>query len=78
MVMKKHKADQLVVCVDNNGCPASLVTRKIYVALDDAGAAKHGMLRIVDESGADYLYPQALFRSIDLSPAVREAVLSAA
>jgi hypothetical protein len=76
--MKKHKADQLVVCVDNDGYPASLETRKIYVALDDAGAAKHGMLRIVDESGSDYLYPQALFRSIELPPAVKEAVLSAA
>jgi hypothetical protein len=76
--MKKHKADQLVVCVDNDGYPASLETRKIYVTLGDAGAAKHGMLRIVDESGSDYLYPQALFRSIELPPAVKEAVLSAA
>ena len=50
--MKKHEADQLVVCVDNDGYPASLETRKIYVALDDAGAAKHGMLRIVDVIGA--------------------------
>lgn len=76
--MKKHQPDQLVVCADNDGYPASLETRKIYVALHDADAAKHGMLRIVDESGDDYLYPQALFRSIDLPPAVKEAVLAAA
>lgn len=76
--MEKHKADQLVVCVDNDGYPASLETRKIYVALTDADAEKHGMLRVVDESGADYLYPQAMFRSIELPPAVKDAVLSAA
>jgi hypothetical protein len=76
--VERSGADQLVVCVDNGGYPASLETRKIYVALDDAGAARHGMLRIVDESGADYLYPQAMFRRIDLPPAVKEAVLSAA
>jgi hypothetical protein len=76
--MEKHKADQLVVCVDNDGYPASLETRKIYVALTDADAEKHGVLRVVDESGADYLYPQAMFRSIELPPAVKDAVLSAA
>lgn len=78
MTMEKRKADQLVVCVDNDGYPASLETRKIYVVLDDPDAAEHGMLRVVDESGEDYLYPQARFRSIDLPPAVRDAVLSAA
>jgi hypothetical protein len=76
--MAKHQADQLVVCVDNDGYPASLETRKIYVALRDAEAAGRGLLRIVDESGEDYLYPQAMFRSIELPPAVREAILAAA
>jgi hypothetical protein len=76
--MTKHQADQLVVCIDNDGYPASLETRKIYVALRDAEAAGRGLLRIVDESGEDYLYPQAMFRSIELPPAVREAILAAA
>jgi hypothetical protein len=76
--MANPQADQLVVCVNNDDYPASLETRKLYVALGDADAAKHGMLRIVDESGADYLYPQTLFRPIDLPPAVKEAVLAAA
>jgi hypothetical protein len=75
--MEKRETDQLVVCVDNDGYPASLETRKIYVVLRDADAAKHGLMRVVDESGDDYLYPQALFRSIDLPPAVRDAVLAA-
>jgi hypothetical protein len=76
--MAKSQAKQLVVCVSNEGYPASLERRKIYVALRDADAEKHGLVRIVDESGDDYLYPQALFRSIALPQAVRKAVLAAA
>ena len=66
------------MCVSNEGYPASLERRKIYVALRDADADKHGHIRIVDESGDDYLYPKALFRSIALPQAVRKAVLAAA
>lgn len=75
--MAKTQARQFVVCVDNDGYAVSLEKRKIYVALRDAGADKHGMLRIVDESGEDYLYPKTLFRSIALPLAVRRAVLAA-
>jgi hypothetical protein len=76
--MTKAQAKQLVVCVDNDGYAASLEKRKIYVALRDAAAEKQGLLRIVDESGDDYLYPKAFFRSIALPHAVRRAVLAAA
>ena len=76
--MAKPQAKQLVVCVDNEGYPASLERRKIYVALRDADAEKHGLIRIVDESGEDYLYPKALFRLIALPQAVRKAILAAA
>jgi hypothetical protein len=69
--MAKTQAKQLVVCVDNEGYPASLEKRKIYVALRDANAEKHGLLRIVDESGEDYLYPKASF-SPDRPAAGRE------
>jgi hypothetical protein len=75
--MAKTQAKQLVVCIDNDGYPASLEKRKIYVVLRDAVAEKHGLLRIVDESGEDYLYPRAFFRSIALPQAVRRAVLAA-
>lgn len=75
--MTKARAKQLVVCVDNDGYPASLEKRKIYVALRDPAAEKHNMLRIVDESGEDYLYPKTFFRSIALPLAVRRAVLAA-
>jgi hypothetical protein len=74
--MTKTQAKQLVVCVDNDGYAASLEKRKIYVVLRDAAADKHGMLRIVDESGEDYLYPKNFFRPIALPQAVRKAVLA--
>jgi len=76
--MAKTQAKQLVVCVDNDGYAVSLEKRKIYIALRDAGAEKHGLLRIVDESGDDYLYPKTFFRSIALPQAVRKAILAAA
>jgi hypothetical protein len=75
--MTKAQPKQLVVCIGNEGYAASLEKRKIYVSLRDAGAEKHGMLRIVDESGEDYLYPKTFFRVIALPLAVRRAVLAA-
>jgi hypothetical protein len=77
-MMTKPHTKQLVVCVNNDGHPASLEKRKIYVALRDAAAEKLGLLRIVDESGDDYLYPKAFFRAIALPDAVKRAVLAAA
>ena len=75
--MTKTQAKQLVVCVENDGYAASLEKRKIYVALRDPVAEKHGLLRIVDESGEDYLYPKTFFRAITLPQAVRRVVLAA-
>ena len=75
--MTKTQAKQLVVCVENDGYAASLEKRKIYVALRDTVAEKHNMLRVVDESGEDYLYPKAFFRSIALPQAIKRAVLAA-
>lgn len=76
--MAKSSSKQLVVCIDNEGHAASLEKRKIYLALADRGAEKHGLVRIVDESGEDYLYPKAFFRPIALPQAVKKAVLAAA
>ena len=53
--MAKPQPKQLVVCIDNEGYAASLEKRKIYVALRDPSAEKHGLLRVIDESGDDYL-----------------------
>ena len=74
--MARSPSKRLVVCIGNDGYAASLETRKIYMELPDPRAAKHGLIRIVDESGSDYLYPQEIFRSIALPPSVKKAVLA--
>jgi len=76
--MSKSPSKQFVVCVQNEGYSASLERRKLYVALRDPAAEKHGQLRIIDESGDDYLYPKAFFRAIALPQSVKKAVLTAA
>jgi hypothetical protein len=76
--MSKPRSKQLVVCINNEGYPASLEKRKIYVSLRDPIAEKRGLLRIIDESGDDYLYPRMFFRPIALPQSVKKAVLAAA
>jgi hypothetical protein len=76
--MHRRSRKQLVVCVKNEGYAASLEKRKLYVTLRDPAAEKHGLLRIVDESGEDYLYPKLFFRSIALPQSLRKAILAAA
>jgi hypothetical protein len=66
-----------VVCITNQGYPASLEMRKIYQALPDEKAAKHNLIRVIDESGENYLYPQRFFVSIELPQAAAEAFLHA-
>lgn len=68
----------LVICIDNDGYEASLEKRKIYVSYADRTAEKDGLLRVVDESGEDYLYPKELFVVAELSQTVRRAILQAA
>ncbi len=63
-----------VVCIENSGYGASLELRKIYRQLPDAAASEHDQVRIVDESGEDYLYPQKCFIAIEL-PRPLEAAL---
>jgi hypothetical protein len=70
------KQRHLVICIANDGYPASLEPRKVYEALRDPVAEEHGLLRVIDESGEDYLFPKGLFRDIELSPSVKKAVLA--
>jgi hypothetical protein len=53
------------VCVRNDGYPASLELRKLYVVLEDAFADKHEMIRVIDESGGDYLYHRSYFVRVE-------------
>ena len=69
---------QFVVCMNNTEYPASLERHKIYRVLPDEQAAADGDLRIVDESGEDYLYPATWFIAVALPQTVQESVLLAA
>ena len=74
---KRSTTKQLVVCIKNKGYEVSLERRKIYQVLPDTEAAKHKQVRVVDESGEDYLYPQGFFAPIELPQPIRQAVLAA-
>lgn len=74
----KRGASRFLICVENKGYTVSLEKRKIYVALHDEMAFKHGQVRVIDESGEDYLYPKSLFLPITVPASVRKAILIAA
>ncbi len=69
---------QFVICIDNADYPVSLERRKIYERLPDPEAEKHGQIRVIDESGEDYLYPRSCFVPVDLPRNVEEAIIRAA
>ena len=66
------------ICIKNEDSEASLELRKLYEVLPDPKSEQLGMVRVVDESGEDYLYPQAFFVQINLPEMVEEQVLLAA
>ena len=66
-----------VLCVENSSYPVALEARKVYRAIADAEAESHGLLRVVDESGEDYLFPAELFVRIQV-PEEAEKAFSAA
>lgn len=66
--MRKH----FVICVDNRGYESSLEIRKLYEVLTDRGAEKHHQVRVIDESGEDYLYPEKFFAPIKLPFTTKE------
>jgi hypothetical protein len=68
--MKKKTPVRFVVCVENDGYPEALELRKLYRVLPDAKAAKVNFVRIIDESGEDYLYPKTLFAPVKLTSPV--------
>ncbi|WP_398482205.1 hypothetical protein [Tardiphaga sp.] len=74
--MAKTSPEQLVICLDNEGYAAALERRKIYVVLPDDEAEKRGLLRVIDESGEDYLYPKSSFSPVTLPDALKKAVLA--
>ena len=75
MKRRKTTSPQFVVCVKNARYPASLELHKIYRALPDAEAAESGDVRVIDESGEDYLYPAPWFAEIKIPLPVQKSLL---
>lgn len=67
-VSHKVGSTQYAICIDNADYPASLEILKLYRVLSDAAAEKDGDIRVIDESGEDYLYPATYFLPVELPP----------
>ena len=76
-MIRMRKKESFVVCLSNDGYAASLEPRKIYVALRDAVAERQGLLRVVDESGEDYLYSLERFAPLRLPRGLQNALAAA-
>jgi hypothetical protein len=72
--MNKH---EFAICVDNHDYEVSLEVRKLYEVVADADAEKHGQIRVIDESGEDYLYPATAFNRVSLPDSIVERVFLA-
>ncbi|MFZ0321351.1 MAG: hypothetical protein WAL56_19670 [Candidatus Sulfotelmatobacter sp.] len=66
---------RFVLCVRNRDYPASLELRKVYRLLSDEQASRRRQVRVIDESGEDYLYPEEYFVPIKLPQAAEKAVI---
>jgi len=77
--MKKSRKTSpgFVVCINNENYPASLELHKIYRVIPDEDAAADGDIRVIDESGEDYLYPASYFAPITVPELVKESLLRA-
>lgn len=74
--MTKQTKPNFVICIQNDGAD-DLQVRKIYQVLPDENAGQDGYLRVVDDSGEDYLYPENFFIPVTLSPGTARAVFAA-
>ena len=72
----KAPTKPFALCIDNTGYQASLIPGKVYRILPDPRAAKDDLVRIVDESGEDYLYHKDHFAFVDFPPAVKKKILA--
>jgi hypothetical protein len=77
MAARRKSPNRFAVCIRNDGYEASLERNKIYLVRPDADAAKDGDIRVVDESGEDYLYPADWFVAVEVPKAVQDSLLEA-
>jgi len=75
--MRKDSSKKFVICTKNDDYKASLELRKIYLAISDKKAASLHLIRIMDESGEDYLYPDDYFVPVNLPQSTEAALLKA-
>lgn len=78
MADQNNERTRFVICINHGGYPESLEALKIYQVLPDPEAAKHHQLRVIDESGEDYLYFEELFIQVDFPTSVVMALSQAA
>lgn len=78
MKRKKAVAPHFAVCTKNTGYPSSLELHKIYRVIPDEDAAEDGDIRVIDESGEDYLYPAKWFAELKLPQEVQESLMQLA
>jgi hypothetical protein len=74
--MMKSRTKQFALCIDNGGYEVSLIPGKVYPILADARAARDGLVRVVDETGEDYLFDKSNFVFVDFPVAVRKKILA--
>jgi hypothetical protein len=67
-----------LICIENKGYGASLEIRKLYEQLPDKEAERHNQVRVIDESGEDYLYPSSFFVTVRLSMETKDKLLEKA
>ena len=72
----KRTAKQFALCIENTGNEASLILGKVYRILPDARAGKDDLVRIIDESGEDYLFDDGQFLFVEFPQAVRRKLLA--
>lgn len=73
---RRQPAREFVLCVDNTDCQ-DLELRKVYRLCPDKASEKEGYLRVIDESGEDYLYPASYFVRVRLPLAAEQAIAAA-
>ena len=66
------EAKHFVICINNGEYAGTLELRKVYEVLEDDAAAKRNYIRVIDESGEDYLYPQSWFVPVTLPASIEE------
>ncbi len=74
--VRRRSRSRYVLCVRNHGYPASLDLRKVYRRIADSRAERHGLVRVVDETGESYLYPQRYFTPIVITKATLKTLSS--